>query len=130
MKFSYILATFLLATSLICSSACHKKSSTGPTVSITSPAVDDQFANDLVIKMKGDISDKNQLHALTIKITDDKTRAVLFTKSPSVYDLTDYTFNESWVAKVTDWVDATVTVTAENHDGQTTTQTIKIKIWL
>ena len=130
MKFSYIFTTFLLATSLICTSACHKKSSTGPTVTITSPAADDQFANDLVIKMKGDISDKNQLHALTIKITDDKTRAVLFTKSPNVYDLTNYTFNESWTVKVTDWVDATVSVTAENHDGQTTTQTIKIKIWL
>ena len=129
MKFSYIFTTFLLATSLICTSAC-RKSQEGPTVSITSPAVDDQFANDLVIKMKGDVSDKNQLHALTIKIADDKTGAVLFTKSPAVYNLTNYTFNESWAAKVTDWVDATVTVTAENHDGQTTTQTVKIKIWL
>ena len=130
MKFSYIFTTFLLATSLICTSACHKKSSTGPTVSITSPTADEQFANDLVIKMKGDVSDKNQLHALTIKITNDKTGAVLFTKSPNVYDLTNYTFNESWTVKVTDWVDATVSVTAENHDGQTTTQTVKIKIWL
>ena len=129
MKFSYIFTTFLLATSLICTSAC-RKSQERPTVSITSPAVDDQFANDLVIKMKGDVSDKNQLHALTIKIADDKTGAVLFTKSPAVYNLTNYTFNESWAAKVTDWVDATVTVTAENHDGQTTTQTVKIKIWL
>ncbi len=129
MKFSHILIVFLLATSLIYTSACHKKSSTGPTVTITSPAADEQFANDLVIKMKGDVSDKDQLHALTIKITDDKTGAVLFTKSPKVYDLTTYTFNESWTAKVTDWVDATVSVTAENHDGTMTTQTVKIKIW-
>ena len=47
----------MLATSLIYTSACHKKSSIGPTVTITSPAADDQFANDLVIKMKGEIAD-------------------------------------------------------------------------
>ena len=129
MKILHILTVFLLATSLIYTSACRKESSAAPTVSIISPAADDQFANDLVIKMKGDVSDKNQLHALTIKITDDKTGAVLFTKSPSVYDLTNYTFNESWVAKVADWTDATVSVTAENHDGTTTTQKVKIKIW-
>ena len=128
MKILHILTTFLLATSLIYTPAC-RKSKKGPTVTITSPAADEQFANDLVIKMKGNVSDENQLHALSIKITDDKTGAVLFTKSPSVYDLTNYTFNESWTVKVTDWVDATVSVTAENHDGQTTTQTVKIKIW-
>ena len=129
MKISHILTTFLLATSLIYTSACHKKSSAVPTVSITSPAVDDQFANDLVIKMKGEIGDADGLHALTIKITDDKTGAVLFTKYPVVHDLTTYAFNESWVAKVADWTDATVTVMAENHDGGITTKTVKIKIW-
>ena len=129
MKISHILTVFLLATSLIYTSACHKKGTEGPTVTITSPAVDDQFANDLVIKMKGEVSDETQLHALTIKITDDKTGAVLFTKSPRVYDLPTYTFNESWTAKVADWTDATVSVTAENHDGTLTTQTVKIKIW-
>ena len=128
MKILHILTTFLLGTSLIYTSACHKKSS-APTVSITSPAADEQFANDLVIKMKGEIGDADGLHALTITITDDKTGAVLFTKSPAVHDLTTYTFGESWVAKVTDWTDATVTVTAENHDGGVTTKKVKIKIW-
>jgi hypothetical protein len=129
MRIQHILASFLLMSSLFCLTACHKTVD-GPTVTITSPAADDQFANDLIVKIKGEVTDASKLHSLTIKITDDKSGAVLFTKSPAVYDLTSYTFSEAWTAKVADWVDATVTVTAENHAGEITTQTVKIKIWL
>ncbi len=130
MRFSYLFAGFLLIMSVFSSASCTKHAVNIPTLSITSPAADEQFANDLVIKIKGETADADGLHALTIKITDDKSGAVLFTKSPTVHDLTTYAFSESWTAKVTDWVDATVTVIAENHDGQTATKTVKIKIWL
>jgi hypothetical protein len=125
MKFT----TILLIASLFCTFSCHKAATDPPTVSIVSPLADDQFSNDLVIKIKGDVSDVSALHSLTIKITDDKTKAVLFTESPVVHDLKTYAFNVAWTAKVSDWTDATVTVTAANHDEIETIKTIKIKIW-
>jgi hypothetical protein len=125
MKFT----TILLFTSLFCMVSCHK-STDAPTVSITSPVADDQFSNDLVIKIKGEVADAVALHSLSITITDDKTKAVLFTESPPVHDLKTYAFSTTWKVKVSDWTDATVTVTAMNHDDKETVKAIKIKIWL
>jgi Bacterial Ig domain len=127
MRFSAIFLLFSLCTVLAC-----KKTETpaAPSVSIVSPAADDNFANDLVIKINGEAADADGLHTLSIKITDDKTKAVLFTQSPNVLNSKKYAFNTSWTAKVTDWVDATVTVTAANHGGVETVKTVKIKIWL
>ena len=130
MRFSYLFAGFLLVSSLFIGTSCHKMSENGPTVSITSPVVDEQIANELALKLTGNVSDADGLHSMTIKITDDKSGAVLFTKSPNVLNLKTYAFSESWTPKVTDWVDATVTVVAENHGAKQTTQKVKIKIWL
>jgi hypothetical protein len=127
MRFS----TLILLLSLFTMQACKKETTAAaPSVSIVSPAADDNFANDLVIKINGEAADAEGLHTLSIKITDDKTKAVLFTQSPNVLNSTKYAFNASWTAKVTDWVDATVTVTAANHAGKETVKTVKIKIWL
>ena len=130
MRFSYLFAGFLLVSSLFIGTSCHKASENGPTLAITSPAVDEQVANELPLKLTGNVSDADGLHSMTIKITDDKSGAVLFTKSPNVLNLKTYAFSESWTPKVTDWVDATVTVVAENHGAKQTMQTVKIKIWL
>jgi hypothetical protein len=126
--------TLLLFFSLFTVAACHKHTDTptaaAPSVTLISPAADDNFANDLVIKINGEVAQAEGLHTLTIKITDDKSKAVLFTQSPNVLNEKKYTFNVSWTAKVTDWVDATVTVTAANHSGVETVKAVKIKIWL
>lgn len=121
---------FLLILSLLCVVSCQKNSSDPPIVNIVTPLADDQFSNGQDIRIKGDVSDAVNLHALVIKITDDKTGAVLFSNTPEVHDLKTYTYDVTWKAKVSDWTDATVTVTAENHADIQTTKTIKIKIWL
>jgi Bacterial Ig domain len=128
MKFT----TVILILSLLTTFSCHKTSTTTapPTLSIAAPLGDDQFAGGQIIKISGQTADADGLHSLTIKITDDKTKAVLFTESPPVHDLKTYAFSVAWTAKVTDWTDATVTVTAINHDDLEVTKTIKIKIWL
>ena len=129
MKFSTLFAAFLISISLLSTVSCHKSSS-APTISIDAPLTDDQFAGGQVITIKGEATDGNSIHALTIKITDDKTGAVLFTQSPSVNNQKNCPFNVTWTAKVSDWTDATVTIMAENQEAQQTVRTIKIKIWL
>lgn len=130
MKLLNILKTLFLATILLIGFSCHKTADSAPTLTIAAPLADDQFANGQVITIKGDASDVVRLHELNIKITDDKTGAVLYSNAPYCHDLQSFSFNVTWTAKVTDWTDATVTITAENHDSQQTVKVVKIKIWL
>ena len=125
-----ISTAFSLVFMLLFTVACHKTTKDLPTLTIAAPLADDQFANGQVITIKGEAADEVRLHALSIKITDDKTGAVLFSNEPYVHDLKSFAFNVTWTAKVSDWTDATVTITAENHDDQLTIKTVKIKIWL
>ena len=124
--YSFILLTF----SLFINVSCTKTSTSGPTLTVVSPLVDDSFTSGQVITIKGETSDAVKLHGLTIKITDDKTGAVLFTSSPPCHDLKTYSFDVTWTAKVSDWTDATVSIISENHDEMQTVKTVKIKIWL
>ncbi len=130
MKFLNIFKMFLLVSTLLVALSCHKTAYSLPTLSIAAPLADDQFTSGQVITIKGDAADAVRLHALSIKITDDKTGAVLYSNEPYVHDLKSYAFNVTWTAKVSDWTDATVTITAENHDDQQTVKKVKIKIWL
>ncbi len=131
MKKTHLFTACLFLLSLFIAIGCHKTSSSAPpTLTLTSPLVDDNFAGGQVITIKGETSDAVNLHALTIKITDDKTGTVLFSSTPTVHDIKTYTFNVTWTAKVSDWTDATVTVISENHDEMQTVKTVKIKIWL
>ena len=124
-------ALLLLCYVFIFTISCHKNNAVDlPTLNIAAPLADDNFASGQVITIKGEAADAVKLHALTIKITDDKTGAVLFSNEPTVHDLKSHTFNVAWTAKVSDWTDATVTVIVENHDDQQVVKTIKIKIWL
>ncbi len=130
MKFLNIFTPFLLVSYLLLVISCHKTATDLPTLTIASPLVDDQFTSGQVITIKGEAADAERLHELHIKITDNKTGAVLFLSDPTVHDLKSYAFNVTWTAKVSDWTDATVTITAINHDNQQALKTVKIKIWL
>ena len=130
MKFLNIFKTSFLVFILLFVLSCHKTTDSAPTLNIAAPLADDNFANGQVITIKGEVADEVRLHELHIKITDDKTGAVLYSNEPSVHDLKNYDFNVAWTAKVTDWVDATVTITVENHNEQQTVKAVKIKIWL
>jgi hypothetical protein len=129
MKFFTFFAACLITASLLATVSCHKSNS-APTISIDAPLADDQFTSGQIITIKGEATDGNSIHALTIKITDDKTGTVLFMQSPSANDQKNCPFNLTWTAKVSDWTDATVTIMAENQETQQTIRTVKIKIWL
>ena len=114
--------------------ACKKNNettpATAPTLTIASPVETDQPSNGQTLKIKGQVGDAAGLHTLTIKITDDKTGAVLFQSTPSVLDAKTYILDTSWTIKVSDWTDATMTITAANHAGLKTEKVVKFKVWL
>ena len=131
-----ILSTFLLVSAtLFLYTACKKNDETAapatpPTVSMTSPVENDQMLGGQLLKIKGQISDAAGLHTLSVKITDDKTGAILFQSTPTVLNMKTYTLDASWTVKVNDWTDATMTVTATNHAAMQTVKTVKFKMWL
>ncbi len=126
---SFFIVSSLFLT-LFCTFSCKKANIEGPIINIATPLVDDQFTSGQDIRIKGDVSDVVDLHALTIKITDDKTGAVLFTTSPTVHAVKTFTYDVTWKAKVTDWIDATITVVVENANKVQTKKEQKTKIWL
>ena len=88
------------------------------------------MSNGQVLAIKGQVGDANGLHTLSIKITDDKTSAVLFQTTPSVLNEKNYALNTNWTVKVSDWTDATMVITAANHAGMKVEKTVKFKLWL
>ncbi len=125
----------LFITILSCALACKKNAEvvvedTPPTLTLNSPNDNDQLLGGQVLIIKGQVGDAKGLHTLTIKITDDKTGAVLFQNTPSVLDMKSYDLNTNWTVKVSDWIDATATVTAANHAGMKTEKKVKFKLWL
>ncbi len=122
--------SFIILTIVACKKETEVVAATPPTLNLTAPVGNEQLSNDMMLKITGDISDTKGLHTLTIKIVDDKTGNELYKATPTVLDLKTYTLDASWKIKVNDWTDATLTVTAANHDGMKTEKIVKFKIWL
>lgn len=85
-KFLNIFTVFLLVSTLLFIESCHKTAKDLPILTIASPLADDQFTSGQVITIKGEAAGAVRLYALSIKITDDKTGAVLFSNEPYVHD--------------------------------------------
>jgi hypothetical protein len=101
-----------------------------PTLTLNSPNDNDQLLGGALLSIKGQVTDATGLKTLSVKITDDKTSAVLFQTTPSVLDMKSYEINTSWTVKVTDWTDATATITVINNSGLKTEKLVKFKLWL
>ena len=127
---AFFTVTFILLMVGACKKEAEIVAATPPTLNLTAPVGNEQLSNDMTLKITGDISDTKGLHTLTIKIVDDKTNNELFKATPTVLDLKTYKLDASWKIKVNDWTDATMTVTAANHDGMKTEKMVKFKIWL
>lgn len=131
MKFpSYILfLSFLL--SLVSVVACHKAEDdsddmTAPVLTITSPT-DNASMNGAVV-ITGQATD-NSLHEMSIKITKDADGSILWEKSPTVHDLTEYAINQTWTPSgIMASTPVTLTVTVEDHNENAVTKTVKFVV--
>jgi hypothetical protein len=103
---------------------------TAPTLTLNSPNDNDQLLGGTSLNIKGQVADGTGLKTLSIKITDDKTSAILFQADPSVSNQKNVALNTSWTVKVNDWTDATMTITAVNTAGMKTEKLVKFKLWL
>lgn len=99
-----------------------------PVINLSTPRVKDTFKNGDTIRIAGTVTDNESLHVLTVEIKNNATNAVLFTESPTVHDLLTYTLATRWKANVSMHTDATLTITAQDHDNNVSTKTTSIHI--
>lgn len=114
--------------------ACHKDAAhehndedvTPPAIVISSPVADAAISG--LVAIIGKVSDES-LHELRIKVTRDSDDKLLFSKSPTVHDLTEYDFDLSWTpVDITDETAVTLSVQVEDHSDHSVTQTLKFKV--
>ena len=108
--------------------ACHKHDveNIDPVISLLTPSVDASVAGDVAIA--GLVTDES-LHELTIKVTKDSDNSELFNSTPEVHDLTSYTIAELWTPSgIAAETAVTLTITAEDHNSNIATATVKFKV--
>jgi hypothetical protein len=124
--FSAILFVSLLSFGLACHSSHSSTDEIAPLVTVKSPTSGDSFPGPITIK--GDISDES-LHELTISIKLDSDKSELFKATPTVHDLTEYTFLETWTPTgLNPETAVTLYITAEDHSANITEKTVSFKV--
>lgn len=131
MKGSFFLTTIaLLLTAGLC--ACNKStivSRTKPVITITEPAPNDtsSIAMEDSVHIMAGIIDSTGLHDVIVNITDSAGRNV-FTDSQSV-STKAYTYHEHFHPDtVTRLLSYTLKVAASNHNGDTSSQTVRFYV--
>lgn len=110
--------------------ACHdhdhdENDTEAPVVTIESPAEGASLSGE--VHVHGLVTDAS-LHELSIKVTRDDNNAVLLEVAPEVHDLTEYDFDEHFTAGLLSETNATLVVTAEDHNSNVTTKTVRFKV--
>jgi hypothetical protein len=130
------IAIAAISIALLSASSCKKdhhdddhKTTDSSTITITinKPTNMQMFNTGDTVKIAG-LIDGEDLHECYISITDNSDDALLFSKTPTVHDLNSYTISEFWKAAVSKHTDATLTIYAENHSGQSVKKTVAIHI--
>ncbi len=98
-----------------------------PSLAINTPSNLQMFNNGDTIKIRGLVSDAS-LHELLVKIVNDSDNSVLYSETPTVHDLTTYSLNSNWKSAVSNHINASVIVVAEDHNANVGSDTVKIHI--
>jgi Bacterial Ig domain len=129
-NFKAIVGSTLILFVLSVAVACHSSHSTtdeiAPLVTIKSPTAGESFPGPITIK--GDITDEG-LHQLTISVKLDSDKSELFKATPTVLNLTEYTFLETWTpTSIAPETAVTLYITAEDHNANITEKTVSFKV--
>lgn len=100
---------------------------TVPVLTIQSPTDLQMYNNGDTVWIKGTLTD-NSLHECYIALKNNADSSILFEQSPTVHDLTSYDINTFWKSSVKDHTNATLTITAQDHNSNVVTKTVAIHI--
>jgi hypothetical protein len=103
------------------------KDKEAPKVSLDTPSENQVFKSGDNISIKGTVTDK-ELHEMSMIITVDGSGQQVFTRTPTVHDLTSYAINESASFVVTQPVHYLLTISASDHEDHTTVKTVHFTV--
>jgi hypothetical protein len=120
---------FILAMASLGASACQKDTTDKsiPKVSINNPTASLSVPTGKGLSISGTVSD-NDLHEMSIVVTQVSDGKELFNATPVVHDLASYDFKETWTPALTENTDVKVVVTATDHALNAGTATILFKV--
>lgn len=98
-----------------------------PVINITAPSNTTMYNNGDTVKIRGTVTD-NSLHELLIRIIKDSDGSELFRATPTVHDLTSYSISENWKSSVSDHTNASIIISAEDHNSNVGSDTVHIHI--
>lgn len=99
-----------------------------PVITISSPSINQEFANGASLTMTGTISDDKGLYRGTVKLTEDAGGTVLREQAYEIHGLLSYNFSLGYTVIVAAVTDCTVTVSFEDHGNNRVTRSVKCKL--
>jgi hypothetical protein len=99
-----------------------------PVITITTPVIDQIFANGSIINVTGKLTDDLGLYQGSIRIVNDANNAIMKEQLYEIHGLLSYDFAIAYTATVTIASNYTVTVSFEDHGLNKTTKSVKIKV--
>lgn len=120
-RITYIIA---MLTTLIALQACrHDHNESLPVITINHPVVNATYALNDTVWIEGNITHVAELHEFVVELKDITRDTVVFTTSTHTH-VTSAEIKEQWINNVTQHTDMLLTITADDHDGNTTTKTV------
>jgi hypothetical protein len=127
-----IVLSILTISFFLFNTACKKETidTVKPVLTIGEPAEGTIFTltDDPEVHIEFTVTDETSLHELSVEVKD-ASGAVIYTDAPSVHDLKLLDYHEHFEPTgITGEVSMTLTVTAEDHGANVTTQTVNFKV--
>ena len=101
---------------------------TPPEISISTPTINQVFANGRVINITGKITDDFGLYRGTIRVVNDATGNLLMNQAYEIHGLLLYNFSINHSVAALAASDYTITVSFEDHGLNSSTKSVKVKV--
>lgn len=123
----YINLVILTIALLSTFSACKKEEASAPTITVTNPTEGGMYHSGSTLSIEFTIEDKDELHDYSFKVTNTTANQVVSEVSDHSHEK-NLTVTQDLALNVTAHSDFVLEVTANNHNGLSTTQTVNFHV--
>lgn len=128
MKTNIVLLTLLLISCFYSCKHEHDEDVQHPVITLTSPSDQQLFHPGDTLFIKGNVTDNHDLHELIILLTRNEDGDTLLNFMPIIHGLKEYTIDTFHIVNETGHVHYTLSVTAYDHDNNSSNRTLGLHV--